>query len=195
MIRALLSYCEPNQDVLPFKRVTLVRLTYEQCHSVDPFLLQFFTYLDKFQNSRDNSDLQPSFDRGVTQFVGFSPDSSPTRKQEAMSAVNSFAEYLFRNLFLPMKASGSKTPQTSAANLSGPAVENIAIKREESDVEPKDDDGLPLTGPLTRIEVAHIMPRSIMSTKAGDNNPELSASKKIALSILNMFDPGVVHLI
>ncbi|EGE05178.1 hypothetical protein TEQG_04196 [Trichophyton equinum CBS 127.97] len=70
-----------------------------------------------------------------------------------------------------------------------------AIERGDGDSEPKDDDGRPLAGTLARLEVAHIIPHSIMSSKTVDGEPELSASKKTALSILNMFDPGVIHLI
>ncbi|OJD11710.1 hypothetical protein ACJ73_09490 [Blastomyces percursus] len=211
VISALLNHCEPLQSRKPYKKVTLIRLTYEQCRSVDLFLQQFFTYFDTFYCSS----------------AGFSSQFPAAQKQEVESVMNSFAEYLFNNFFLPMKAAGSKTPQASAASLSAPAIDNFvgtparlsvlrrdclirdhhrcvvtrqfnlteAIERGDRDSELKGDDDHPLTGPFARLEVAHIIPHSIMSSKTADGEPELSASKKTALSILNMFDPGVIHLI
>ncbi|OJD23150.1 hypothetical protein ACJ73_05502 [Blastomyces percursus] len=226
VINALLNHCEPLQSSQPYKKVTLVRLTYAQCRSVDLFLQQFFTYFDTYYSS-GNTAIQPSFERGLARCAGFSSQSPAAQKQEAESVMNSFAEYLFNNFFLPMKAAGSKTPQASAASLSVPAIDNVvgtparlsvlrrdclirdhhrcvvtrqfdvteAIKRGDRDSEPKDDDDRQLTGPLAQLQVAHIIPHSIMSSKTVDGEPELSASKKTALSILNMFDPGVIHLL
>lgn len=45
---------------------------------------------------------------------------------------------------------------------------------------------------VTALEVAHILPHSLMTANPGS---ELSPSKQAALAILNMFDHGVVHLI
>ncbi|KAI3326742.1 hypothetical protein HD806DRAFT_520481 [Xylariaceae sp. AK1471] len=56
----------------------------------------------------------------------------------------------------------------------------------------RDDDGAPLRAPTDRLEVAHILPHSLMKADAGG---ELNPSKQAALAILNMFDTGVVHLI
>ncbi|GBF62694.1 hypothetical protein TMEN_5258 [Trichophyton mentagrophytes] len=224
VISALLNHCEPLQSNKPYKKVTLVRLTYEQCRSVDLFLQQFFTYFDTCYCSSGDTAIQPSFERGLARCAGFSSQSSVAQKQEAESVMNSFAEHLFSSFFLPMKAAGStETPQAFAASLSAPAIDNTArlsvlrrdclirdhhrcvvtrqfdlteaIERGDRDSEPKDDDGRPLAGALARLEVAHIIPHSIMSSKTVDGEPELSASKKTALSILNMFDPGVIHLI
>ncbi|PGH03459.1 hypothetical protein GX51_04033 [Blastomyces parvus] len=227
VISTLLNHCEPLQSSKPYKKVTLVRLTYEHCHSVDLFLLQFFTYFDVFYCSSSGIATQPSFEQGLARCAGFSSQSPAAQKQKTESVMDSFAEYLFNNFFLPMKAVGSKTPQASAASLSAPIIDNVvgtsarlsvlrrdclmrdhhrcvvtrqfdlteAIERADRDPEPKDDDDRPLAGPLTRLEVAHIIPHSIMSSKTTDGEPELSASRKTALSILKMFDPGVIHLI
>ncbi|PGH33961.1 hypothetical protein GX50_03198 [[Emmonsia] crescens] len=70
-----------------------------------------------------------------------------------------------------------------------------AIERGDREPEPKDDHDRPLAGPLARLEVTHIITHSIMSSKTTDGEPELSASKKTALSIVNMFDPSVIHVI
>ncbi|KAI1119422.1 hypothetical protein F5Y14DRAFT_395245 [Nemania sp. NC0429] len=55
----------------------------------------------------------------------------------------------------------------------------------------RDDDGNPFRedDSLAALEVAHILPRSLMKTD------ELSPSKQAALAILNMFDDGITHLI
>ncbi|KAM5471086.1 hypothetical protein MauCBS54593_003424 [Microsporum audouinii] len=224
VINALINHCEALQSSTPYKKVTLVRLTYEECRSVDLFLRQIFTYFDGLYCSSDDTAIQPCFVRGLARYDGFSSQSPETQKREAESAMNSFAEYLFDNFFLPMRAAGSKTPQASAASLSAPAIDHVvgtparlstlrrdclirdhhrcvvtqqfdvteAINRGERDPEPKDDENLPLAGPFTRIEVAHIIPHSIMSSKTTN---ELSTAKKTALSILNMFDPGIIHQI
>ncbi|KAI8943948.1 hypothetical protein F4801DRAFT_595322 [Xylaria longipes] len=58
-----------------------------------------------------------------------------------------------------------------------------------------DDDGNLLREDATSVsvlEVAHILPHSLMATPSGC---ELSPSKQAALAILNLFDSGVVHLI
>ncbi|KAI0443156.1 hypothetical protein F4803DRAFT_333530 [Xylaria telfairii] len=55
-----------------------------------------------------------------------------------------------------------------------------------------DDDGnlLYRDKPSAPLEVAHIIPHSLMTV---DANSELAPSKQAALAILNMFDIGVVH--
>ncbi|KAK6371741.1 hypothetical protein LTS17_008564 [Exophiala oligosperma] len=60
----------------------------------------------------------------------------------------------------------------------------------------QDDEGNLLSeerGTFTTLEVAHIMPHSLMTLSSGKT--ELDESKRLALAILNMFDDGVVHLI
>ncbi|PGH00713.1 hypothetical protein AJ79_08133 [Helicocarpus griseus UAMH5409] len=210
IFKQLISHCEPLQSSKPYKKATLARLTYAHSRSKEMFLRQFFTYLD--DTFDQNSQWSP-------------------KKREVETAIDSFAEYLFDNFFLPMKAAGTKTPQPTPASLSAPSIENVAgtparlstlrrdclirdhnrcvvtrafnlpeasvrLKRDRS--HPKDDDGQPLVlerGQLASLEIAHIIPHSIMSATMVDGQPRLSESKKTALSILNMFDPGVLHLI
>ncbi|KAK2864958.1 hypothetical protein FQN49_004046 [Arthroderma sp. PD_2] len=62
----------------------------------------------------------------------------------------------------------------------------------------KDDDGQQLvsvSGRFASLEVAHIIPHSLMSTASSGDTSELSESKRSALAILRMFDPSAVHLI
>ncbi|OJD19629.1 hypothetical protein ACJ73_08629 [Blastomyces percursus] len=222
----LISHCEPLQSSKPYKKVTLVRLTYEHCRSKDTFLRQAFTYFDKTQDQTP----PPTFKHGLLKYSSFNSQAAPERKREAEGVIDSFAEYLFDNFFLPMKASGTKTPQPTPATLSAPSIENAigtparlstlrrdcltrdhnrcvvtrkfnideAFERDERDPSsPKDDDNQPLAldHELALLEVAHIIPHSIMLAKDVDGQLQLSESKKTALSILDMFDPGVIHLI
>ncbi|EJT79543.1 hypothetical protein GGTG_04628 [Gaeumannomyces tritici R3-111a-1] len=56
-----------------------------------------------------------------------------------------------------------------------------------------DDDGLPLSShEFAHLEVAHILPHSLAKSSS---NSLLDPARKAALDVLNMFDPGVVHLI
>ncbi|KIH86383.1 hypothetical protein SPBR_08438 [Sporothrix brasiliensis 5110] len=59
-----------------------------------------------------------------------------------------------------------------------------------------DDDGILFSeqtpGQLAPLEVAHILPHSLMKL---DRNAEMDASRQAALAILNMFDKGVAHII
>ncbi|KAI1318487.1 hypothetical protein F5Y16DRAFT_406297 [Xylariaceae sp. FL0255] len=58
----------------------------------------------------------------------------------------------------------------------------------------RDDNGVLLLEDtiIDELEVAHILPHSLMKADAGG---ELNPDKQAALTILNMFDTGVVHLI
>ncbi|EPE09763.1 hypothetical protein F503_07539 [Ophiostoma piceae UAMH 11346] len=62
--------------------------------------------------------------------------------------------------------------------------------------EARDDDGILFSDldniKLDILEVAHILPHSLMKASTGS---EMNASRQAALSILNMFDRGVVDLI
>ncbi|KAG5295649.1 hypothetical protein I7I50_08484 [Histoplasma capsulatum G186AR] len=223
----LIAHCEPIQRSKPYKRVTLVRLTYEHCRSKNVFLQQIFTYFDGLPDQSQGQ--KPTFEHGLSKFLGFSSQTILERKREAEMMMDSFAEYLFDNFFLPMKAVGTKTPQPTPASLSAPPIENVvgtparlstlrrdclardhnrcvvtrafnldeAIEREKQDPSNfKDDDGVPLEHEeFALLEVAHIIPHSIMSATTVDGKPQLNESKKTALSILNMFNPGIIHLI
>nr|XP_001390780.2 hypothetical protein ANI_1_264044 [Aspergillus niger CBS 513.88]XP_001395751.2 hypothetical protein ANI_1_824104 [Aspergillus niger CBS 513.88] len=61
----------------------------------------------------------------------------------------------------------------------------------------KDDEGIELKNESSDrfqfLEVAHILPHCLTTVSSGD--ADLSDSKKNVLRILDMFDPGVIHLI
>ncbi|PGH29711.1 hypothetical protein GX50_07525 [[Emmonsia] crescens] len=108
------------------------------------FLQQVFTYFDQDQRP-------PTFEHGLLKFSSFSSQTIPLENRDAEEAIDSFAEYLFDNFFLPMKTAETKMPQSTSASLSASSIENV-------------------------IETS-------------------SEFKKTALLILNMFNPGVIHLI
>ncbi|KMP05743.1 hypothetical protein CIRG_05424 [Coccidioides immitis RMSCC 2394] len=225
VFKKLISHCEPVQRSKPYKRVTLARSTYEHVQSQDIFLHQFFVFLDAQEHPSE-----PDFERGISRFSGFDPAASVSEKIEAEKAVNSFAEYLFNNFFLPLKASGNKTSQPTPAALTS-SVENVvgtlgrlsvlrrdclirdhhrcvvtrmfdireAERRFDKDgTNAEDDDGSTLIyapGQFEYLEVAHIIPHSIMSSMSTGSSAELNQSKKNALAILRMFDPSAIHLI
>lgn len=223
----LIAHCEPIQRSKPYKRVTLVRLTYEHCRSKNVFLQQIFTYFDGLPDQSQGQ--KPTFEHGLSKFLGFSSQTILERKREAEMMMDSFAEYLFDNFFLPsmyctytyfqfsyaffthivdlVKAVGTKTPQPTPASLSAPPIENVvgtparlstlrrdclardhnrcvvtrafnldeAIEREKQDPSNfKDDDGVPLEHEeFALLEVAHIIPHSIMSATTVDGKPQL----------------------
>ncbi|KAF3490864.1 uncharacterized protein GIQ15_00381 [Arthroderma uncinatum] len=72
--------------------------------------------------------------------------------------------------------------------------EDEAVRRYDRDgSEAKDDEDRPLIeskDSVEHLEVAHIIPHSLMST---DSKQQLSDSKKSAIAILDMFAPGVIH--
>ncbi|EAW13473.1 HNH endonuclease signature motif containing protein [Aspergillus clavatus NRRL 1] len=72
-----------------------------------------------------------------------------------------------------------------------------ARKRRAKDKNCEDDDGKRLDSEphdnFVHLEVAHIIPHCLMAVAPGDS--ELSDSKKNVLRILDMFDPGITHLI
>ncbi|KAI0412237.1 hypothetical protein F5X98DRAFT_367467 [Xylaria grammica] len=136
------------------------------------------------------------------------------------TSLHSFADYLLDNFFLPLKASTKRNPQPPPAERFAGRPERLsslratclirdrhlcvisrrfgqqdALKRMKEDRKgAKDDDGnLLVSQPrFGKLEVAHILPRSL--TRIGSGS-ELSASKQAAIAILNMLDGGVGHLI
>lgn len=92
----LITHCEPLQSKNPYKKVSLVRLTYEQSFSSVSFLQHFYIFLD---DTKDQGP--PTFARGLSRYAGFCSEATAEQKQEATRSIDSFAEYLFDNFFLP----------------------------------------------------------------------------------------------
>lgn len=98
----LLNHCEPLQKNKPYKKVTLVRLMHEHARSKEIFLLQFFFYLGTQTCLEDQRP--PSISDGLSRFSGFDPTSTNGQKKDAERAIDSFAEHIFDNFFLPCTA-------------------------------------------------------------------------------------------
>lgn len=89
----IIHHCEPSQTKEgPYKRISLVCLTYEYALSQDNFLRYFFRYLNE----------ETSFSRALSHFAEFD-DWDTKRKNELISGLTDFADYLFDNFFLPCK--------------------------------------------------------------------------------------------
>lgn len=89
----MINHCEPLQSRSPYKKVTLVRLSYEKSRSKDTFLRQFFGFVD--------DGTPPTFDHGLARFSGFGSETPPPLEKKAQEAIDGFADYLFQNFFLP----------------------------------------------------------------------------------------------
>ncbi|KAL2179716.1 uncharacterized protein P884DRAFT_267403 [Thermothelomyces heterothallicus CBS 202.75] len=197
----------------PYNRSRLIRLTYDHARSPlsqDNFLRAFFGSLE------------------------LSMDGNEALDEQISEKFFSFADYLFYNFFLPLKASARKTPQPSPASHS--VIQRLQEERDDSVGTPhiisalraiclirdrhrcvvtrrfdssealsrfasagddaRDDDGTLLNeeqpGSFEPLEVAHILPHSL--TKLG-RGKELNSAKQAALTILNIFDHGIGHLI
>ncbi|OQV11251.1 hypothetical protein CLAIMM_15113 [Cladophialophora immunda] len=94
---AVVAACEPVQNHRPYKQVTLVRLTYEQARSEasrNNFLCFFF------QHTKIPADALPSESISASEYG---------------PRLIAFAETLFENFFLPLRASARKAAQPSPA--------------------------------------------------------------------------------
>ncbi|KAM5457548.1 hypothetical protein MaudCBS49596_000743 [Microsporum audouinii] len=213
----LIDHCEPVQADEPYKKATLVRLMHEQSRNKDAFLHHFFLYLgnecsppgfstglDRFAAfDRSDADQRKAAESAVDRFAGYlfdnfflplkasgghTPQPTPaslTAPVENVAGTASRIATLRRDCLI-------RDHHRCVATRAFDAAE--AVKRYERDgADSRDDEGRPLLDSKDSIEileVAHILPHSLMST---DGQQQLSESKKSALAILNLFDHGVIH--
>lgn len=89
----IIEYCEPTQTKNgSYKRVSLVRLTYEYAPSQDKFLYHFFKYIEE----------ESTFIDVLSHFANFR-DWDIGQKNELASYTARFADFLIENFFLPCK--------------------------------------------------------------------------------------------
>ena len=89
----IVNHCEPLQtENGPYKRITLVRVTYEYVPSRDNFLRYFFLDMER--------DLD--FSQALSRLADFN-DWDTQRKNELAPRLTAFADYLVDNFFLPCK--------------------------------------------------------------------------------------------
>ncbi|KAI1428899.1 hypothetical protein F5Y12DRAFT_799984 [Xylaria sp. FL1777] len=124
-------------------------------------------------------------------------------EEEVCSSLLSFADYLIDNFFLPLKASTRKTPQPSSAHSSAfeyvqggerQSVRTPELRGNKYGLEPEDDHRMKLTEETNwgKLEVAHILPHSLIRFTKDD---KMSGFRASALTVLNMLDCDAVRLI
>ncbi|EPE06409.1 hypothetical protein F503_02537 [Ophiostoma piceae UAMH 11346] len=190
-------------------------------------------HMYKFALSEESKNL---FLRAFFGWMELAMDSNAELDFEKLAPrFEKFAEYLIHSFFLPLKATGGKTPQHSPAPHSaaqdaqgGAAASGFVttsnrlsslryeclvrdrhrcvishkfdadeyeLRYKKDKMNARDDDGRVFdesTEHFGVLEVAHILPHSIMSRGSSD---EANAARQATLAILNMLDKGVVHLI
>ncbi|KAK0718752.1 hypothetical protein B0T21DRAFT_295268 [Apiosordaria backusii] len=200
----------------PYNRPLLVRLTYEYARSQeskDIFLRAFFQAMDVQIDGKNDIDFDTDERLGsaLTQFANhlvdhfFLPLLASSNKTPQLSPAPNSA-------FMQVQGGGVPdfvgTPEQVTALRQDCLIRDrhrcvISRRFDVKELEDRekisgdqvtDDDGKPFEAShiFSRLEVAHILPHALTSTEKGS---ELSASKKAALDILNMFDSGVIHLI
>lgn len=131
----IVAQYEPSQTTRQgYKRVTLLRLTYESVVSRDNFLSCFFLFIEtELLQGEDVSQL--SLSQALTRYINLDSWNRQQRKLYETCLVT-FSDYLVDNFFLPcmlhtvvtqnkstnsdpVKASARKTPQVTPAPLSG----------------------------------------------------------------------------
>jgi hypothetical protein len=97
----IISYCEPLQSNKPYKRTTLIRVTYEHTLSQDNFLRHFFLHIGEEAYSEGQSP-ESSFSQSLAHFATFDT-TTKEQKNDVEKCLSAFADYLFDNFFLPCK--------------------------------------------------------------------------------------------
>ncbi|KAA8642979.1 HNH endonuclease signature motif containing protein [Aspergillus tanneri] len=189
-----------------YKPAALIQATFEHVASRDAFLMFFFTYiyghLCPEAEYPDGTDLRVAIEEFAEYIVRTSffhlelvcktpqptpavvriQTSTPTGTPQRLSILRRSCLLRDRHRCVVSRKFDRKE----------------ARKRFEQEGENcKDDDGMLLKNESNDrfqfLEVAHILPHSLTTVASGD--AELSDSKKNVLRILDMFDPGVIHLI
>ncbi|KIW39839.1 uncharacterized protein PV06_08413 [Exophiala oligosperma] len=208
---AVIEACEPLQKHKPYKHVTLVRLTYEYARSEtsrDNFLHFFFEHTqipmdDSLSRSVPTVDYEPQLIAfAETLFENFflpsstrkTPQPSPAALSDLQSAQNLTGTT--RRLANLRRDCLIRDRHRCVISRSFDRKEAARRVTQDGTGEACDDEGILLgeTGnTIATLEVAHIIPHSLMNVSVGEQN--LNESKKVALAILNMFDDGVIYLL
>ncbi|KAF2452499.1 hypothetical protein BDY21DRAFT_312010 [Lineolata rhizophorae] len=197
----------------PYNRPVFVRLTYEYAlseESQDHYLRAFFRFMALSVTGEDvdfgDKNLKDEIRSTLLSFADYLLDSfflplrastkkTPQPSPAHRSAVERGAQQFFGT---PERVSALHgtclVRDRHRCVISRRFDQKEAVKRWEKDGKNyKDDDGNSLVSEgFNKLEVAHILPRSLTKIESGS---ELSASKQAALAILNMFDSGIGHLI
>ncbi|KAJ5405891.1 hypothetical protein N7465_007175 [Penicillium sp. CMV-2018d] len=203
-----------------YRPAALIQATLEHVKSPDTFMTFFLSYIYEVLRSDEGYAVDSDITHALVFFEGFS-SWEPEQINKLHEGLESFAEYLVENFLLPLRASSVKTPQPTPTVLSllqssTPTGQKCFIRdrhrcvvsrkfdraaaRKRFEENPEfcaDDDGNLLkdgsSDQFQYLEVAHILPHCLTTVASGET--DLSDSKKNALRILDMFDPGIIHLI
>ncbi|RMD41438.1 hypothetical protein DV735_g3685, partial [Chaetothyriales sp. CBS 134920] len=184
LFAAVIGACEPSQNNVPYKKVTLVRLTYESVSSKASFLRFFF----------DSTHIR--IDDSASDY----PDK-----------VAAFADILMASFFIPLKAVSGQTPRQTpqglsigkdVANLHGTPARNERLTR---DCLKRDKHRCVISGVFDeaeydkRIAARGDEAEDDMGVLLNDKDLQPDAveteAKQSALAILKMFDNSVIPLI
>ncbi|KAJ5798999.1 uncharacterized protein N7503_006504 [Penicillium pulvis] len=218
-----LWHYDPEQTVRKgYKPAALIQATLQYVASPDTFLTFFLSYIYEALFSNEQYAVDFYINHTISYLDGFASSDSE-RIQNLNEALEKFAEYIVDNFLLPLRASSVKTPQPTPTLLSSlqsstptGTSQRISVLRQsclvrdrhrcvisskfdrastrkrfaENGESYEDDDGKLLKD---QSKVAHILPHCLTTVASGDT--DLSDLKKNVLRILDMFDPGIGHLI
>ncbi|KAJ5853193.1 hypothetical protein N7534_005736 [Penicillium rubens] len=194
-----------------YRPAALIQATLEHVTSPDTFMTFFLTYIYEDLRSDEGHAVDSEITHALVFFEGFS-SWEPEQINKLHGVLEKFAEFIVENFLLPLRASSVKTPQPTPTSLSslqsstptgtrqrclGNSIAEARKRFEENSESCADDDGNLLkdesSDQFQYLEVAHILPHCLTTVASGES--DLSDSKKNALRILDMFDPGIIHLI
>ncbi|CAK7212583.1 hypothetical protein SCUCBS95973_001513 [Sporothrix curviconia] len=212
----------PRQPAKSYSRPLLIRYTYEYAlsdESRDVFLRAFFGSMAlpiaSIESVDNGGEAALDFEELAPLFFGFAeylmdsfylPLQASTRKTPQPSPDHHSA-MLRAQGNAPAVAAGYVETADRLASLRGACLVRdhyrCVISRKFHTLEylvrdgpdARDDEGRLLAdeSQLDLLDVAHILPHSLMKANAGDAAAD--AARQAALAILNMFDKGVVHMI
>ncbi|KAH0534018.1 hypothetical protein FGG08_007381 [Glutinoglossum americanum] len=202
ILNRLLAYCQQAEaEPRPYKWVDLLQLVHDYSISeqgLDNFLRYILTSALGIEPDSDR------FGNILIELDGFDSWGEP-RKVQITQRLQEIADGLINHFFLPRvthrlsRLRGKCLIRDRYRCVISRRFDEVEARSrlERDGLEAEDDDGHPLKDelePPTYVEVAHIIPHSLMSVGA-KGVTELSDEKTSMLQVLDMFDPGIANLI
>ncbi|KAI1833893.1 hypothetical protein DTO006G1_349 [Penicillium roqueforti] len=223
MIRLIRHYGSGKTVRKGYRPASLIQATLEYVKSLDTFMTFFLLYIYEDLLYDEGHAVDFDITHALVFFEGLS-SWEPEQINKLHESLEKFAEYIVENFLLPLRVSSVKILQPMPMSLSslqsstqtGTWQQNCLLrdrhccivsrkfdraaarKRFEENAEfCADDEGNLLkdesSDQFQYLEVAQILPYCLTTVASGET--DLSDSKKSALRILDMFDPGIIHLI
>ncbi|KAJ5201644.1 uncharacterized protein N7498_006307 [Penicillium cinerascens] len=159
-----------------YRPAALIQATLEHVTSPDTFMTFFLSYIYEYLCSDEGHTVNSDITHALVFFEGFS-SWEPEQINKLYESLEKFAEYIVANFLLPLRASSVKTPQPTPTSLSSLQSSTPTGTRQ-------------LISDLRQNYLIRDRHRCVVSRKF-----DRSDLKKNALRILDMFDPGIIHLI